>query len=247
VPRRLAQQVARLGGRLATRAGGEGEACADFTHLLLPPGAPLKKSVKLHLALAAGKPVVGPAWLEASAAAGAPAGIAPLPPGPRGGHVGAGGKPPRLLTPPRPAPPPRAGRFLPITPDAGLQHLLRTRAAEGEGLCLREAFCAARRRRLLQGATVLVLPKLAAGLKDKLPALRLVISEAGGAVVESARGLGGGGGGEGEARLVVLGLPDDQRWARTHLPADTPVYSREALQGCILRQRLELGTPLFKA
>jgi hypothetical protein len=246
-PRRLAQQVARLGGSLVTRSGGEGEASTDFTHLLLPPSAPLKKSVKLHLALAAGKPVVGPAWLEASEAAGAPRGQRPrlclrrhAPPALRS-HTRA-----RLKPRPR-TPPPRAGRFLPITPHEGLQHLLRARAAKGEGLCLREAFCAARRRRLLQGATVLVLPKLAAALKDKLPALRLVISEAGGAAVESPRGWGGGGGGGAQQQLVVLGQPDDQRWARTHLPADTPVYSREALQACILQQRLELGAPLFRA
>jgi hypothetical protein len=131
-------------------------------------------------------------------------------------------------------------------------------------MCMQAAFRAARQRRLLQGASVYFSPKLGSCQQDKVPALRLIITEAGGALLEGVKGRGvksvkgvkGGKGaagtgaagqeGEGEVFLFV-GVRDDQRWARSHLPAGTPVYSREALQACILRQRLELGLPLFRA
>lgn len=54
-------------------------------------------------------------------------------------------------------------------------------------------------------------------------------------------GAGAGGGqvqGEGD---IVLGVPQDRRWAASSLARGTAVYSREWLQRCIVRQQLELA------
>jgi hypothetical protein len=67
--RRLMADVRRLGGRAATRQD-QPELSADFTHLLLPERDGFKTVIKVLLAMAAGKPVVSPAWLAASVRAG---------------------------------------------------------------------------------------------------------------------------------------------------------------------------------
>lgn len=48
----------------------QAEESTDFTHLLLPERDALKTVIKVLLALAAGKPIVSPAWLKASVRAG---------------------------------------------------------------------------------------------------------------------------------------------------------------------------------
>ncbi len=66
---RHAAVVRRLKGCAVTRHD-QAEESTDFTHLLLPERDALKTVIKVLLALAAGKPIVSPAWLKASVRAG---------------------------------------------------------------------------------------------------------------------------------------------------------------------------------
>ena len=146
-----------------------------------------------------------------------------------------------------PPPPPPPGRFLAITPQAGLQHLLRDTQAEAKlGFCLRSAFTAGAQQRLLQGRPCAITPQLARAQKDKVPGLQLLLAEAGGVLVDVA-GKGGKGKGSSTGDVIVLGVPGDKRWAVSHLAVGTAVFSREWLQECMVRQRLDMGRALFVA